>query len=285
MNKILLNHLRELTALEARQDDGPARERVRGRIKEAKAALRGMPDSIITLGELHTAYRVVFDNGTVGASDIADALTCSRTRANNALHQLEEADLVTSTDDTRKDKELTWQCWQTSDDITPQEANRIFDAKFPGLVTIDKSGPSSPPPKPTPTPTPKHKEPTKMATTIEYTKDESKVTGTKFEQVVKMIALMQKSDTPIAFQDLCDKVGAKYPQDVQAAMFALESVGIIDRYSYVEEGSTRSRIAYKWAQEAGETPRPTKSTSTTSRKRSSTSKQAPKTEEATPAAA
>jgi hypothetical protein len=284
VSKILLNHLRELVALEARQDDGPARERVRGRIEEAKAALRGMPDNIITLGELHTAYRVVFDNGTVGASDIADALTCSRTRATNALRQLEEADLVTSTDDTRKDKELTWQCWQTSDDITPQEANRIFDAKFPGLVTIDKAGPSRPTPKPKPTP-PKHKENT-MATAIEYTKDTTKVTGTKFEQVVKMVGLMQKSDTPIAFQELCDKVGAKYPQDVQAAMFALESVGIIDRYSYVEEGSTRSRIAYKWAQE--ETDRPTKPTSTASRKRSAASKKAADTtttEEATPAAA
>jgi hypothetical protein len=102
-----------------------------------------------------------------------------------------------------------------------------------------------------------------------------------------MIGLMQKSDTPIAFQELCDKVGAKYPQDVQAAMFALESVGIIDRYSYVEDGSTRSRIAYKWAAEASDTPRPTKSTSTASRKRSSGPKKAAEatTEEATPAAA
>lgn len=126
-----------------------------------------------------------------------------------------------------------------------------------------------------------------MATAIEYAKDNTKDTGKKFEQTVKMIDALRKSADPIAFQTLCDKVGAKYPQDIQAAMFALETVGIIERYTYVEEGSTRSRIAYKWAQEeADDTPRPTPRTSTGSKKRSASSKQtAPKTEEATPAAA
>ena len=131
----------------------------------------------------------------------------------------------------------------------------------------------------------------KATTTVEFTRDSAKVTGTKFEQVVKMIDVLRKSEDPIGFTDLCDKVGAKYPQDVQAAMFALESVGIVTRYTYAEEGSTRSRIAYKWAREEqdGETPRPTKRTSRSSTKRSSASKKAdeatPATEEATPAAA
>jgi hypothetical protein len=107
---------------------------------------------------------------------------------------------------------------------------------------------------------------------IEYTKDTSKQDTTKFNQVVKMIDLLRKSPDPVGFTDLCDKVGAKYPQDIQAAMFALDATGIIERYTYVEEGSTRTRTAYKWAQEEGDTPRPTPSTGTASRRRSSRQK-------------
>jgi len=92
--------------------------------------------------------------------------------------------------------------------------------------------------------------------------------GKKFEQVTKMVDVLRKSpDEPIPFDKLCSMAGAKYPQDVQAAMFSLELAGLIDRYTYVEEGSTRSHVAYQWA--GGENGRPTRGASSASKKRSS----------------
>jgi hypothetical protein len=274
---ITLTHLRALVALEKRMDEGPARDRIRARIEETReAALRGMPDGKITTGELHTAYRHVFDHGAASAQAVANKLDCSRTRAGNALRMLEEAGLVTNQ---TEDDDLLWTCTDTN---TP---DKDFDTKFPGLVTIDKSG-TSRKPKPQHKPT-QHKEMPTMATTIEFTKDTSKDSNKKYGQVVDMINLLRKSPDPIPFATLCEKVGAKYPQDIQAAMFALEITGTIDRYSYVEEGSTRSRTAYKWSQE-DDAPRPTKRSSGASKRRSpATSKKATqnKAEEATPAAA
>lgn len=97
--------------------------------------------------------------------------------------------------------------------------------------------------------------------------------GKKFEQVTKMIDLLRKSpDEPITFDYLCKTVGAKYPQDVQAAMYSLELAGLIDRYTYVEEGSTRSHVAYQWAAKEKNGSRPTHGAKSASSKRSSGSK-------------
>src|SRR5262252_8257821 len=122
-----------------------------------------MPRGTITLGELHTAFLSVISNGPVTTKRVGTSIQSSDTRAGNALRQLEEAGLVTS-DGAGK--------WVTN--LTPEEANGTFDSAFPGLTTITK--------QPT-QPTPKHKEPTMAtATKSEYTKDNSKITGTKFEQ-------------------------------------------------------------------------------------------------------
>jgi hypothetical protein len=247
-----------LVALQMRMStDDLAWDTINARVEEARQAMKGMPDDMITLGELHTAFRCVYDHGPVSSKRVSSAIQSSTVRAGNALRQLEEAGLVCTS---------TIGEWVTRrDDIHPEEVNAIFDQAFPGLVTINKTKPNKQPNT--------NKETTMSTTTTEFTRDNSKVTGTKFEQVVKMIDLLRKSDTPIGFNDLCEKVGAKYPQDVQASMFALESTGAIDRYKYVKEGSTRELIAYKWAGESeGDAPRPTKSTSTASRSRSRKSK-------------
>jgi hypothetical protein len=63
----------------------------------------------------------------------------------------------------------------------------------------------------------------------------------KQEQVLQMIALLKKSPDAIVFADLCDKVGQKYSQDIVAAMFALEAVGMIaaeDKGTYRWVGAT-----------------------------------------------
>lgn len=94
--------------------------------------------------------------------------------------------------------------------------------------------------------------------------------GKKFEQVTKMVDLLRKSpDEPIPFDTLCSMAGAKYPQDIQAAMFSLELAGLIDRYTFVRDGSTRSHVAYQWA--GGNNGRPTSGAKSASKKRSATS--------------
>jgi len=281
--KIAARNYDALVALLNRMtEDDLAWDTINARVEEARQAMRGMPDNMITLGELHTAYRCVFDNGPVSTKRVGTSIQSSDVRAGNALRQLEDAELVT-------DANGEWIA--THNDLSPEEANAVFDAKFPGLTTITTKRPSGTSKQPRAERTSQQGGST-MSTkaTAEFTQDKTKQSGTKYDQVVKMIDTLRKSDDPIGFTDLCNKVGAKYPQDVQAAMFALESVGIITRWTYAEEGSTRSRIAYKWArdEEDGETPRPTKRTSRSSTKRSSASKktdEAPATEEATPAAA
>ena len=58
---------------------------------------------------------------------------------------------------------------------------------------------------------------------VEFTP--SKSSGKKADAVRKIVAAYKKSDKPLIFNDVCSKVGAKYPQDVEAAMFALEAIG------------------------------------------------------------
>jgi hypothetical protein len=52
---------------------------------------------------------------------------------------------------------------------------------------------------------------------------------------------------PVPWVDLCAGVGIKESArraSMMLAMHALELCGIVERYSYVEEGETRSRPAY-----------------------------------------
>jgi len=275
--RIAITNYDALVGLRNRMAPGDvAWDTINARVEEARQAMEGMPDDMISLGELHTAYRCVFDHGPVSAKRVGSAIQSSHVRAGNALRQLEEKGLVV----TNKDAE--WVA-TTDDRFTAEEANAVFDRAFPGLGTINKQRPT----KGT-KPRAQRAQPNKEAnmatkdTTTEYTLDKAKPTGVKFEQVAKMIEALRKSKDPIGFTALCKSIKpeAKYPQDVQAAMFALDLIGAVERYTFVEEGSTRSQVAYKWVGDAE--ARPTPSTSTTSRARSRSSK---KTEEAAPAAA
>lgn len=100
----------------------------------------------------------------------------------------------------------------------------------------------------------------------EFVKTEEKQ-GKKYTQVAKMIDHLRGTKEPVPFKVLCDKAGVKYEQDVQAAMFALELVSFIDRYSYVEDGSTRKHAAYALNAKAGRV-RPTRGASSASTKSS-----------------
>ena len=77
----------------------------------------------------------------------------------------------------------------------------------------------------------------------------------KQTQVAQMIDTLRKSEDPIAFTDLCAKVEAKYPQDVNAAMFALEHLGLVKRevdgpaaYTWIgDRPASKRRVAAKAA--------------------------------------
>lgn len=71
--------------------------------------------------------------------------------------------------------------------------------------------------------------------------------GKKAGQVAHMIKELQDSTgVPIEFEALCLSAGQKYPQDVQAAVLALEMVEDVDRYQLASDVGARSKIFYVW---------------------------------------
>lgn len=58
-------------------------------------------------------------------------------------------------------------------------------------------------------------------------------------------AYVEAKGQPLIFADVCAKAGAKYSQDVEAAMFALEHLGKVERLKVKGNGSS-GRVAYQW---------------------------------------
>jgi hypothetical protein len=89
--------------------------------------------------QMRAAYLHTFDIFATDRSEVAGALGVSKEVASNLLHGLESKGLVCSTDvndDAQgwnrrgQYKELTWQCWETYDNSTREEAEARFDAAF-----------------------------------------------------------------------------------------------------------------------------------------------------------
>lgn len=79
--------------------------------------------------------------------------------------------------------------------------------------------------------------------------------GKKSEQVAGMITYLQEHPgEPVEFDALCSAVGQKYPQDVQAAMIALEMVEHVDRYNDSREVGHRAKSYYVWSGSPNPTP-------------------------------
>jgi hypothetical protein len=71
--------------------------------------------------------------------------------------------------------------------------------------------------------------------------------GKKVAQVAKMVMELQDNPgVPIEFEGLCTRAGQKYPQDVQAAVIALEMVEHVDRYVRTDEGGKKAKSYYVW---------------------------------------
>ena len=86
--------------------------------------------------------------------------------------------------------------------------------------------------------------PAKKAEKVEPEFTPAKSSGVKAEAVRKIVAAYQKSADPIVFAEVCQESGAKYPQDVEAALFALEAVGSVERLEVKADG--KRRVAYRW---------------------------------------
>ena len=56
--------------------------------------------------------------------------------------------------------------------------------------------------------------------------------------------MYKASKDPIVFAEVCAKAGAKYPQDVESAMIALEAIGHVERLTV--KGNEHGRVAYRW---------------------------------------
>lgn len=102
-------------------------------------------------------------------------------------------------------------------------------------------------------------------------------TGKKASQVASLMdALVKAKGEPQEFEAMCAEVGIKYPGDIQPAMHALEIAGAVKRFTYVESGSTRKKVAYAIV-EGGSKDRPSSGSSTRARSKQPASKQkAPK---------
>src|SRR5689334_24586664 len=79
--------------------------------------------------------------------------------------------------------------------------------------------------------------------------------GKKVAQVAKIIQELQENPgVPIEFEGLCNRAGQKYPQDVQAAVIALEMTEFVDRYTRADENGRKAKTFYVWVGPENPTP-------------------------------
>lgn len=79
-----------------------------------------------------------------------------------------------------------------------------------------------------------------------FVKDEKELTGKRANCVAGIIRqLVEAEGEPVAYADLLDEVEmGDQPAQMMPAMHALELVGAVQRYSYVESGKKKPRIGY-----------------------------------------
>lgn len=66
--------------------------------------------------------------------------------------------------------------------------------------------------------------------------------------IQKIIEAYKKSSTPLVFNEVAAKAGAKYPEDLIAAFYSLEHVGQVKRFAARSVSGTdhRPRVAFLW---------------------------------------
>jgi hypothetical protein len=75
------------------------------------------------------------------------------------------------------------------------------------------------------------------------------------EQMVRIVDKFRGSDDPLVFNEVASEAGAKYPEDLVIAMYALEDLGLVQKFtakSTSSEGAGRSRVAFLWVGDEAE---------------------------------
>ena len=82
----------------------------------------------------------------------------------------------------------------------------------------------------------------------EFVEAREALSGKRAKCVAGMIQmLIDAKGEPVAWDAMCDEVGMEHHGQLAPAMHALELVGAVKRFTYVDAGSTRPRNAYALA--------------------------------------
>jgi hypothetical protein len=82
-----------------------------------------------------------------------------------------------------------------------------------------------------------------------YTKATDELSGKRAACVAGMIELLADAKgEPVEWTHMCSEVGMDHQGQLMPAMHALELVGAIDRYTYIENGGSRQRVAFALAE-------------------------------------
>jgi predicted transcriptional regulator len=89
---------------------------------------------------LRQSYLLAFDNFTTRRSEVAEVLGVDKKKASSLLNKLRAAGLIDSYDVNDASQgsgrrgayaEVEWQCFETYDSISREEAEKLFDKAFP----------------------------------------------------------------------------------------------------------------------------------------------------------
>jgi hypothetical protein len=72
------------------------------------------------------------------------------------------------------------------------------------------------------------------------------------EVMRKILNEYQESEVPLIFNEVATKAGAKYPEDLVIAMYALEDFDLVRKFTaraVGSDGAGRSRVAFQWVGE------------------------------------
>lgn len=86
-----------------------------------------------------------------------------------------------------------------------------------------------------------------MATSYKYSEAVESVRGQRAKRVAMLMAEMTEyGDDPMPFEDACAELGIKQPSQLLPAMYALEFIGAVERFTYVKKSGTRAKFAYRY---------------------------------------
>jgi hypothetical protein len=68
--------------------------------------------------------------------------------------------------------------------------------------------------------------------------------GKRAHCVAGMLAILADADEPVPWAQLCDDVGMDHHGQLRPAFDALELVGAVDRFTFVDDNGTKPKAAY-----------------------------------------